>query len=126
MALLTDREWWDATLVLAVQLKVYRFMLQRAKAIWREKLADDYTPTDILKDKIMVEFAAEIVNNSRPPNQNPPFLQQLLYAICEEIDVENFFDNIESSEISALLKAKTDEAIDLLIESRYFKEKPVV
>ena len=125
MTLLTDREWWDATLVLAAQLKVYRFMLQRAKAIWREKLADDYISTDILKDKIMVEFATEIVNNSRPPNQNPPFLQQLLYAICEEIDVEDFFNNIESPEIGALLKTKTDEAIDLLIKARYFKEKPI-
>lgn len=128
MTLLTDRAWWDATLTLAVQLKVQRFMLQRAKAIWREILDPQFVSTDVLKEKIKVEFATEIINNSRAPNQNPPYLQQLLYAICEELDLEDpndIFNNIETTEISELLRTKTDEAIDLLIEARYFKEKPV-
>ncbi|MFB2832949.1 hypothetical protein [Floridanema evergladense] len=128
MAFLNDKAWWDATMTLSVQLKVQRFMLQRAKEIWREKLAPNYTSTDTLKDKIMVEFATEIINNSRAPNQNPPYLQQLLYAVCEELDLKNpndIFDNIDLPEISQLLKSKTNEAIDLVIEARYFKEKPI-
>lgn len=125
MTILADRDWWDATVTLVVQLKVYRFMLQRAKEIWREKLVPGYTSTNAAKDKIAVEFATEIINNSRAPNQNPAYLQQILYVVCEEIDVVDFIDNIEQSEVQTILKAKVDEAINLSIEARYFREKPI-
>lgn len=124
MALLTDSEWHDSALMFPVQLKVFRFMLQRAKEIWREKLAPDYASADLIKDKIAVQVASEIINNSRPANQSPMHLQQVLYAVCEELDVMNLFENLGNSEVQAQIKAKVDEAIELMIEARYFREKP--
>lgn len=124
MTLLTDTEWYDSTSNFPIQIKVFRFMLQRAKKIWREKLAPDYASTDLLKDKIAVQMAAEIINNSRPPNQGPTHLQQILYSVCEELDVDDLFGRLNQTDVQEAIKIKVDEAIDLVIESRYFKEKP--
>lgn len=124
MASLIDSEWYDSTTNFRIQLKTFRFMLQRAKEIWREKLAPDYTSTDLLKDKISVQVASEIINNSRPPNQGPTYLQQILYSVCEELDVDNLFERLNEADVQEAIKSKVNEAIDLLIASRYFKEKP--
>lgn len=124
MAILTDSEWHDSALMFPIQIKVFRFMLQKAKDIWREKLAPDYASTDLIKDKIAVQVASEIINNSRPANQNPMHLQQVLYAVCEELDVTNLFENLSDLEVQFQIKVKVSEAIGLMIEARYFKEKP--
>lgn len=123
MTLLTDTEWLDSTVTLIIQLKVFRFMLQRAKEIWREKLAENYTSVDLIADKIAVQFASEIINNSRPPNQQPMHLQQILYSVCEELNVDDLFGRLNEEDVQTQLKTKVNEAIDLAIKARVFKEK---
>ena len=109
---LADIDWSDSVNDRMIQLRVMRAMCRKAKEIWREYLTLE--PTE--KGKIAVQFATEIITGLRQPNQNPTHMTQLIYCVADEI--ENLQDDAE-------LAIKVEEAIDLAIEARFYKEKAI-
>lgn len=113
MALNID-QWYDAYRTDFFQKRVLKAMVDKCINIAEATLTTPVsTQEELLKAQIKVKFATELLQGIRPIEQQPLYLQQIIFYVASKIE------NISDPKIEEYVGS----AIDTIVGARIFQEK---